>query len=289
MKRFPWEVIPVLAVGFALGLLYAWMIAPVRYINTVPNTLRADFKDQYRILIAASYSATHDLARAKSRLELLGDSNPIQALTGQAQQMLASGQPFDVARQVAMLADDLQSGVAHVPPTAKTEEVISAGTPTSTPAAPLSVTETLPQVPPTESPTVQIINTILPLNTSTPRPTYTPTPTAGAPFVLLSNDKVCNSNLTNGLMQISVVDSRHHQMPGVEIIITWDGGEEHFFTGFKPEIANGYADYVMQPNVSYTVRIAESGTPVPNLVAPSCTDSSGQKYTGGFHLTFQQP
>jgi len=103
----------------ALGLLYAWMIAPVRYINTVPNTLRADFKDQYRVLIAASYSATHDLARAKSRLELLGDANPLQALTGQAQRMLASGQPFDVVRQVAILADDMQSGIAHIPPTAK--------------------------------------------------------------------------------------------------------------------------------------------------------------------------
>jgi hypothetical protein len=288
MKRFPWEVIPVLVVGIGLGLLYAWMIAPVRYINTVPNTLRADFKDQYRILIAASYSATYDLARAKSRLELLGDSDPIQALTRQAQRMLASGQPFDVVQQVAVLADDLQSGVAHVPPTAKTESNISAGTPTSTPAAPLFGTDT-PQASPIESPTIQIINTVLPLNTATPRPTFTPTPTTGAPFVLLSNDKVCNSNLTNGLMQISVVDSRHHQMPGIEIIITWDGGEENFFTGFKPEIANGYADYVMQPNVTYTIRIAESGTPVPNLVAPSCTDSSGQKFTGGLHLTFQQP
>jgi hypothetical protein len=288
VKRFPWEVIPVLAVGIGLGLLYAWMIAPVRYINTVPNTLRADFKDQYRILIAASYSATHDLARAKSRLELLGDANPVQALTGQAQRMLASGQPLDVVRQVAMLADDLQAGVAHIPPTAKTESNISAGTPTSTPAAPLSGTET-PQVSPTESPTVQIINTILPLNTATPRPTYTPTPTAGAPFILVSNEIECKSNLTDGLMQISVIDSRHHQMPGVEIIITWDGGEEHFFTGLKSELPAGYADYIMQANITYTVRIAESGTPVPNLAAPSCSDSSGQKFSGGFHLTFQRP
>ena len=106
---------------------------------------------------------------------------------------------------------------------------------------------------------------------------------------MLSNDKVCKPNLTDGLMQISVIDSRGHQMPGVEIIITWDGGEEHFFTGFKPDIDNGYADYIMQPNVTYTIRIAESGTPVPNLVAPTCTDSSGQTYTGGLHLTFRQP
>ena len=284
MKHFPWEVIPALAVGIGLGLLYAWMIAPVRYINTVPNTLRTDFKDQYRIQIAASYSATHDLTRAKSRLELLGDASPIQALTAQAQRMLASGQPFDIVQQVAVLADDLQAGVANVSPTPKTEPIARVESPTSTPAAPLSGTET-----PQASPTIEIINTTLPLDTITPRPTQTLTPTAGAPFILLSNDKVCNSNLTDGLMQISVVDSRHHQLPGIEIIITWDGGEEHFFTGLKPEIANGYADYMMQTNVTYTVRIAKSGTPIPNLVAPACTDSSGQKYTGGLHLTFQQP
>jgi len=289
MKRFPWEAILALTIGIGLGIFYAWTIAPVRYINTMPNTLRSDFKDQYRILIAASYSSSHDLARAKSRLELLGDADPVQALTAQAQRMLASGQPFDVVQQVAMLADDLQSGVAHIPPTAMPESNISAGPPTLTPAASLSATET-PQVAPisSSSPTSEIVSTIVPL-TITPRPTQTLTPTAGAPFILLSNDIVCKPDLTDGLMQIYVIDSRGHQMPGVEIIITWDGGEEHFFTGFKPDIKNGYADYIMQANVAYTIRIAESGTPVPDLTAPTCTDSSGQTYTGGLHLTFQQP
>jgi len=288
VKRFPWEVIPALAVGIALGLLYAWTIAPVRYVNTAPNTLRADFKDQYRMLISASYASTYDLARAKSRIALLGDTDPVQVLSAQAQRLLASGQPFEVVQQVAMLADDLQSGVAHVPPTASTGTSTSVAAPTSTPAAPLSGTET-PQAAPMETPTVEVVNTPLSLGTSTPRPTRTPTPTAGAPFVLLSNEMVCNSNLTNGLMQISVIDSHHHQIPGVEIIITWDGGEEHIFTGFKPDIGIGYADYIMHSNVTYTVRIAESGTPVPNLTAPGCTDSSSQPYTGGLHLTFQRP
>ena len=288
MKRFPWEVIPALAVGIALGILYAWIIAPVRYVNTAPNTLRSDFKDQYRLLIAVSYASTHDLARAKSRMDLLGDSDPVQVLSAQAQRLLAAGQPFNVVQQVAMLADDLQSGVAHLPPTATTTPTGGVNPPTSTPAAPLSGSETpLPVTP--ETPTVEVASTILPLGTITPRPTHTATPTAGAPFVLLSNEKVCNSNLTDGLMQVSVTDSHHHPLAGIEIVITWDGGEEHFFTGFKPEIGNGYADYIMRPNVSYTVRIAESGTPVPNLTAPSCDDSTGQTFTGGLHLTFQQP
>ncbi|HUH97132.1 MAG TPA: hypothetical protein VLZ89_07230 [Anaerolineales bacterium] len=286
-KRVPWEVIPALAVGIGLGLLYAWMIAPVRYLNTFPNTLRPDFKDQYRILIAASYSATHDLVRAKSRLGLLGDADPVQALTALAQRLLASGQPFEVVQQVAMLADDLKSGVAHIPPTATAASIVSAEGPSATPPAPPAGTEA-PPASTTESPTLEAVTTVVPI-TITPRPTPTATATEGAPFLLLSDDKVCNPNLTDGLLQISVIDSRHHQMPGIEIIITWDGGEEHFFTGFKPEIANGYADYIMQSGLSYSVRIAASGTPVPDLTAPICTDSSGQAYTGGLHLTFQQP
>jgi hypothetical protein len=288
MKRFPWEALLILAIGFGLGLYYAWMISPIRYIDTIPAALRTDFKEQYRVLIAASYSSTHDLARAKTRLALLDDNDPIQALNAQAQRMLSDGQPSDLIQQVTTLANDLQSGVAQIPPTAMTGSTISVNDLTATPSAPTSGTAT-PQVISNESPTLEIVNTNFPVQTFTPRPTYTLTPTSGAPFVLLGNDKVCKPNLTEGLMQISVMDGRGHQMPGVEIIITWEGGEEHIFTGLKPDIANGYADYVMQANVTYTVRIAESGTPVPNLSAPTCIDSNNQNYLGGLHLTFQQP
>ena len=90
-------------------------------------------------------------------------------------------------------------------------------------------------------------------------------------------------------MQISVLDSHHHQLPGMEVIITWNGGQEHFFTGFKPEIATGYADYIMQPGLIYTVRVEQSGIPVPNLSAPACPDTNGQTYTGGLKMIFQQP
>jgi len=73
MKHFPWEWLIAIIAGFALGLFYAWVLSPVRYTDTIPNTLRADFKDQFRIAIAASYASTHDLGRAKARLALLGD------------------------------------------------------------------------------------------------------------------------------------------------------------------------------------------------------------------------
>ncbi|MBI2757273.1 MAG: hypothetical protein HYX49_01185 [Chloroflexi bacterium] len=287
MRRFPWVSLAAILIGFALGLIYAWVVAPVRYIDTTPNTLRADFKDQFRIAIAASYASTRDLGRAKARLALLGDGDSNQALTAQAQRMLAAGEPFDVVQQVAQLAADLQRGVAQAPPSATTIATVSARTATQTAAAPGSSLE---------APTATIdltasetVSTVGIFDTPTPRPTRTPIPTAGAPYVLTKQDTVCNPNLTDGLMQITVVDKNNRQMPGVEIVITWSGGEEHFFTGLKPEIANGYADYIMQAGITYTVRIAGSGTPASDLTAPACTDSSGQTYTGGLHLIFQQP
>ncbi len=288
MRRFPWLWLVALAAGFGLGLFYSWIISPVHYIDTTPDTLRADFKDQFRIAIAAAYSADHNLERAKARLALLGDTDAVQTLTAQAQRMLAAGESIDSIQQVALLATDLKSGVASLPVAATvTRTIVSVGPASQTAATPMSTLDAA--IIPSDTPTAEIVNTPFVFDTPTPRPTRTPVPTAGAPFVLVSQDIVCNPNLTYGLMQISTIDNRGHQMPGVEIVITWNGGEEHFFTGLKPEIANGYADYIMQAGVTYTVRVAESGVPIPNLVAPTCPDSNGQTYTGGLHLTFQQP
>jgi len=286
VKGFPWVSLIAIVIGFSLGLLYAWVISPIRYIDTTPNTLRADFKDQFRIAIAASYASTHDLGRAKARLALLGDADTSQALTAQSQRMLAAGEAREDVQQVAQLATNLITGLAQFQPSATVQATVSQVTVPPLTAATAAGTNT-PTVIPVESPTLESTPAII--FTPTARPTHTPVPTPGAPYVPVAQDTVCNSNLTEGLMQISVVDKHNHQIPGAEIIITWSGSEEHIFTGLKPEIANGYADYIMQAGVSYSVRVGESGTPASNLTAPSCTDSGGQTFTGGLHLIFQQP
>jgi hypothetical protein len=288
MRRFPWEALLALLVGIGLGLVYAWVVAPVRYVNTAPNTLRSDFKETFRSVIAASYAATHNLDRARARLSLLGDADPVEALSAQAQRMLASGAPFQVVQEVAGLASDLRAGVAESLPESPTPLPV-----VSPPASTLTSTVFPPATPstePTNEPTAtEPAPTPLPLDTPTVRPTPTAIPTASAPFQLVSNDQVCNPNLTTGLLQVSVLDSHHHQMPGVEIDISWPGGEESFFTGFKPEIAAGYADFVMQPGAAYALRIERVGSPISSLSAPACPDSGGGSYVGGLKLVFQQP
>lgn len=115
-KSFPWYLLTGLILGFLLGLMYAWLIDPVVYSDTEPASLRADFKENYRLTIAQAYDVTGDLERAESRLILLKDENVIFALGSQAQQALAAGFTED-AQALALLAAALQDESGILTPT----------------------------------------------------------------------------------------------------------------------------------------------------------------------------
>ena len=301
-RRGPWYLLTGLVLGLSFGLLYAWVFDPVEYVDTTPASLRTDFKDRYRSLIAAAYMSNADLVRAQARLELLGDQNIFQTLAEQAQRTLGEGNSPDDSRALGLLAVAIGQGTGQVktnqPPFSP-----SAPSLTSTPAA----TATLPPQP-TVSPTPRPSATpgitaslTLTLNPGTqtaiaqsstgsfqPIPTRTPTATPGAPFILQESTKVCDPNLGEPLIQVLALDASGNQVAGAEIIITYDGGEDHIFTGLKPEIGPGYADFKMSPGVIYTVRPVDAGEIVNDLVAQECTEG-GNTYLGGWSLIFAQP
>lgn len=285
MRRFPWLALILFLLGAALGVYYSWVVSPVRYVDTPPDSLRADFKDQMRASIAAAYAATGDLQRARVRINLLEDTDPVQALNAQAQRMVASGDPYGSVEQVARLAVDLQAGapVAQAPtatrlPTQTFEEEPTAETPPVETPIPGETTE--PPAPTTDASEAAA--------SPTPRPTRTPTSRPGLPYGLVSQDTLCEEGLAEGLLQVVILDTRRRPAPGREVIAAWDSGEEHFFTGLKPELGNGYADFVMQAGTFYSVRVAAGGPPVTGVTPPSCTAEDGTVTTGQIKLTFQQ-
>ena len=290
--RFPWEALLVLILGFGLGLAYAWVIAPVQYVDAEPHTLRDDFKDHFRSTIAAAYASNADLERARARLALLGDPDPARALTAQAQRMLAGGASSDAVQQVALLAAALQGQVAANPPPAATDILTQSGKATTqlsnTPTTVLETSEPTIQVEPASTTQAESTNPPIPVLTATPRPTQTATATLGAPYQLVGQDTICDPELAEGLLQVVVTDVRRQQIPGAEIIITWNSGEEHIFTGFKPELGYGYADFLMTSSVTYSVRMADGGAPASELSTPDCTEGN-TAYQGGLRLTFQKP
>jgi hypothetical protein len=289
MRRIPFDILLSLLLGLGLGLAYSWLISPLRVVDADPIALRADFKDYYRSAIAASYAATNNLPRAQARLSLLNDSNSIETLNSQAQRLIASGE-FAQADQLVALAIALEDGTVAVSVSTPTSEnsvnTINASTSTLPPSPqdiPFEFTET-PEFIETQS-----LETQPAANTPTPRPTRTLIPTVGVPFALIAQDTICDTDLPDGLLQVLIFSSSRRQVAGAKIIITWENGEEQFFTGLKPEVGNGYADYSMSPNIAYTLRLASGSDVASELTAPTCQTPGGETYLGGIKLTFQQP
>jgi hypothetical protein len=90
-KRGSWHLLTGLIIGLVAGLLLSAWVIPVRYMNTDPSSLREEDKQKYRAVIAQSYLVEADLARARSRLDLLADPDQAGVLVAQAQNLLAAG------------------------------------------------------------------------------------------------------------------------------------------------------------------------------------------------------
>jgi len=292
MRRIPWSVLFALLLGVGMGLAYTWVLYPHPNTDAAPSALRGDFRDQYRSLIAASYAATGNLPRARARLVIVGDDSPVEALNAQAQRMRASPQTFERAAQVAALASvlDLEANGGALP-TPTLEIALDAGN-TFTPTSPAPLTD----LPILLSETPEFIETqtiaaeTRPVGLeSTPRPTPTPTQEPGKPFTLTGQENLCDPNLPDGLLQVLVLNRNRRQLAGMEIVITWNGGREQFFTGLKPELGNGYADYMMTPETTYTVQLARGSDVALGITAPTCQSPEGTSFLGSIKLTFQQP
>ncbi|MBC8507944.1 MAG: hypothetical protein ISR58_08485 [Anaerolineales bacterium] len=310
-SRGPWYLLTGVIIGFIVGLLYTWVFSPAEYVDTHPDALRADYKDAYRAAIAAAYSVTEDMTRAQARLSLLNEEDSASILAAQSQHYLAEGYSYEAALALARLSAALGEVPEPAPRTATSmpapsETPLPEDTATvelnATEETELTTTETVES--PNESTTPEVVEDGLPTSTSnisptptltrtpiltfTPLPTRTPTPTLAPPFVMREQALVCDQEIEDSLIQILVQNALGDGIPGVKIIIHWDGQEEHFFTGLKPEMGWGYADYSMTPEISYTLNIGEGGEPV-DLFVPECSDDQGERYWGGWRLIFAHP
>ena len=67
-----------LILGIAAGLYYGWVIDPVEYVDTSPDTLLIDYKTDYVLMVAEAYQLEGDLNLAANRLTVLGNKPPTE-------------------------------------------------------------------------------------------------------------------------------------------------------------------------------------------------------------------
>ncbi|MCI0394110.1 MAG: hypothetical protein L0332_04535 [Chloroflexi bacterium] len=266
-----------LLLGLAGALYYAWVVDPVSYTAASPARLSDQFKAEYILLVSQSYAADGNWALAQRRLAALNDPAIAQTVAVQLDRYLRTGQSAVVVRNLAVLAERLGASGPAVDLFAPTPEP---GTATPTPEAGNA----------TATPTLFPTPTTTRRPTSTPFPTLTPTsrpsPTVPPVYRLLSQERVCDPGAPAPRIEVEVVDALLEPLPGVEVLVQWEGGSDHFFTGFRPEQGPGYGDFTMSPDISYSVVIAEGSPTISGLRVENCDEEEGG-LAGGWRLTFQ--
>lgn len=77
MKSNRWLFIIIAWIaGIALGLAYGWVIDPVEFFDLTPDTLRADYKADYVLMVAEAYRFNPDPALAARQLAIFGSQSP---------------------------------------------------------------------------------------------------------------------------------------------------------------------------------------------------------------------
>jgi hypothetical protein len=274
-RQPPLYLITGIVIGLLVGLLVSYVLLPVRYTDTSPDSLSNEQKAVYRALAARAYLYEADQSRAFSRIALLGDENVGETLVSDAQQIVANGGDALAARGLALLASALTNPETFITPLASLQAAQS--TVVDQTKSPV-VTET----PVPASPT--------PFVTYTPRPTSTPKPTQGSPYQLVGEPRAICEAGAPALLKVYVYDSQGKGVSGVRIEISIpDGGSNDFFTGLYPAISNGYADYEMTAGSTYSLRVGDGGEILAGLTAPTCDKSDGSTYPGSLEIKFKQP
>jgi hypothetical protein len=257
--------------GVIAGLYYAWVLNPVEYVDTAPHSLREDFKGDYLALIASAYVGTGDIDRAITRLGLLPEVGTSGRVSALAEQRQAGGYPASEGHALMQLAAVLTGAPLATP---------SPGVHPSHTPAPAAITTAS-----TPTPTRRSSLTSTPTRFQTPTPTATP----AGPFQLLSREQVCDPELTQPLIQVLVRDAAGDAIPGVQVTVLWDTGEDTFYTGLKPEIGAGYADFGMRADLTYALQIAGGSGVIRDLQVTDCAAADGESYAGTWQLIFQRP
>jgi hypothetical protein len=260
--------------GLAMSLTYGWILDP-RPAPVSPVDLRAEDKAFYTRLVALAFAHDGSLERAQQRLVPLGYPDTTQVVVALTESFIDREQDVRDIRALVALSDALGQTTSVMAAFVVTPTPLPTSTPTQAPTPTPRPTQTpTPTVTNTPSPSATPTRTRRPTRTKTPTstptptrtsrptrtPTQTPTPTPGpdAPFGVAQFVALCDESEGKGLLRVYVRDRLGDGTPGIGVKVTWSGGQDTFFTGFKPEVDPGYADFKMQPGQRYEIELVET-------------------------------
>ncbi len=104
--------------GIGLGLIYGWIVEPVKFVDTPPSSLRADYRADYVLMVAESYHSARDAAFAQHQLAILG-SDPPALIVARA---IQTAQQIGYSPDDQALMQDLMRAMQAAPPASAATE-----------------------------------------------------------------------------------------------------------------------------------------------------------------------
>jgi hypothetical protein len=99
----------IVSIGAAAAMYYGWRINPVKYTETTPETLRADYKTDYVLMVAEAYRVEGDLNLAARRLALIGNDSPTKIVADAILEAVKIQYPPGDLAMMQNLADALKT------------------------------------------------------------------------------------------------------------------------------------------------------------------------------------
>jgi hypothetical protein len=177
------KLLPVFIVGLVLGLagglVYAWVVSPVEYINTYPPFMNATYRKDWIRLSALAYGLEGNLDRTVLRLRGLSEEEIRFTLLETLEEAVAADYDIEALKPLAELAAEygIDSPVVRVytqQEIISPELLLAARTPTPTAR------------PPTATPT------LIPTPTPTPLSSDLTTPVVPSAFTVISHTLLCS-------------------------------------------------------------------------------------------------
>jgi len=287
-RKPPFYLLTGLIIGVVFGVIFAWVFIPVEPIDLAPGTLRDDFKDEYRELIAFAFLSNGDIGRANSRLELLGDDNHSRTLEIQAQEAMGQFAKEHIARALGLLAEELSDDPESTPQFHLTEQVQGevSSSPDSTES---SNGESIAPIETQETPPPTATGIFLPTATSnassTPTISQEETVQVEKIFLVTKQEMICEVQKDTPKLIIYVY-SDSTQVSWVGVKVDWGSGVDIIFTGMKPDLGDGYADFEMKQQVLYSVSLRENSETLDGISWAECENADGDTWWGSWEIHF---
>lgn len=107
MRRFLTSLLLGLIIGGLIGLYFGWVQFPVEYVDSPMEDLEPRAKDDYTVMIAASYQYDKDGLGAVERLRLLGVDNVPEYVQSTTERFITNSRDLNDIRLLVNLSNGL--------------------------------------------------------------------------------------------------------------------------------------------------------------------------------------